>query len=97
MDNNESERLERNPVIGRKNFYGSGSLWSGQLAAMLFSIFQTLGLWKMNPRLWLQAYLEACAAHQGRAPQDLSAFLPWNMSETQRQAFTLTPPSQDSS
>jgi transposase len=97
MDNNESERLARNPVIGRKNFYGSGSWWSGQLAAMLFSIFQTLSLWKMNPRVWLQAYLEACAAQQGQAPQNLSAFLPWSMSATQRQAFSLTPQPQDSS
>ena len=27
MDNNESERRLRNPVIGRKNYCGSGSLW----------------------------------------------------------------------
>jgi transposase len=35
MDNNESERRLRNPVIGRKNYYGSGALWSGALAAMM--------------------------------------------------------------
>ena len=97
MDNNESERLVRNPVVGRKNFYGSGAPWSGQLAAMLFSIFQTLSLWKMNPRLWLQAYLEVCAAHGGQAPPDLSPFLPWKMSDCQRQAFALQPQPQDSS
>jgi transposase len=97
MDNNESERLERNPVIGRKNFYGSGALWSGQLTAMLFSIFQTHNLWKLNSRLWLQAYLEACAAHGGQAPPDLAPFLPWRMSASQRQAFSLTPQPQDSS
>lgn len=28
MDNNESERRLRNPVVGRKNYYGSGSIWS---------------------------------------------------------------------
>ena len=38
MDNNTSERLERGPAVARKNFYGSGSLWSGQLMAALFSI-----------------------------------------------------------
>jgi hypothetical protein len=32
MDNNTAERAERGPVVGRKNYYGSGSLWSGQLA-----------------------------------------------------------------
>ena len=34
MDNNEAERRQRGPVVGRKNFYGSGALWSGRLAAM---------------------------------------------------------------
>jgi transposase len=34
-------------VVGRKNYYGSGSTWSGELAAMLFSLFQTLALWKL--------------------------------------------------
>jgi transposase len=61
MDNNTAERAERGPVVGRKNYYGSGSLWSGQLAAMLFSLFQTLALWDINPRVWLEAYLQACA------------------------------------
>jgi transposase len=31
MDNNTAERDARLAVVGRKNFYGSGSLWSGQL------------------------------------------------------------------
>ena len=57
MDNNTAERSERGPVVGRKNYYGSGSLWSGRLAAMLFSLFQTLALWGINPRAWLTAYL----------------------------------------
>ena len=66
MDNNTAERSERGPVVGRKNYYGSGSLWSGRLAAMMFSLFQTLCLWGLNPRLWLTAYLEACAQAGGR-------------------------------
>ena len=36
MDNNTSEQLERGPAVARKNFYGSESLWSGQLTAALF-------------------------------------------------------------
>src|ERR1019366_7061345 len=35
MDNNEAERRHRGPVVARKNYYGSGALWSGRLAAML--------------------------------------------------------------
>ena len=56
MDNNTAERSERGPVVGRKNYYGSGAEWSGRLAAMTFTLFQTLRLWGLNPRLWLTAY-----------------------------------------
>ena len=42
MDNNLAENAIRGPVTGRKNYYGSGSLWSAALAATLFTLFQTL-------------------------------------------------------
>lgn len=84
MDNNTAERAHRNQVVGRKNYYGSGAEWSGKLAAMMFSIFQTLLLWKLNPRLWLIEYLRACAENGGRAPAAPDSFLPWNLSEDRR-------------
>jgi len=79
MDNNNGENSIRNPVTGRKNFYGSGSVWSSQLAAIMFSIFKTMVLWKINCHHWLRSYLTACARNHGKAPEDLSAFLPWEM------------------
>lgn len=88
MDNNTAERAQRNPVVGRKNYYGSGAEWSGKLAATMFSIFQTLLLWKLNPRLWLPAYLEACTQNGSRPPTDLSTFLPWEMSAPRRQQMS---------
>jgi len=97
MDNNKAEQKMRIPVIGRKNFYGSGSIWSGQLTAILFSIFQTLILWNINPRLWLTAFLEACAANNGNAPDNIQSFLPWNMSQEQKKIFSLEPEIKDSS
>ena len=87
MDNNTAERSVRGPVVGRKNYYGSGSAWSGRLAAMMFSLFQTLCLWGLNPRLWLTAYLEACAKAGGRAVEDADRFMPWNLSPEQRRAW----------
>jgi transposase len=87
MDNNTAERSERGPVVGRKNYYGSGSVWSGELAAMLFSLFQTLCLWKLNPRLWLTAYLSACAEAGGRAPAEVDRYLPWNLSPEKRREW----------
>ena len=91
MDNNTAERLQRGPVVGRKNYYGSGAEWSGRLAAILFSLFQTLALGRLNPRLWLTAYLEACAAAGGRAPADAAAYLPWNLTEEQKRAWRCEP------
>jgi len=87
MDNNTAERAERGPVVGRKNYSGSGSVWSGRLAAMMFSLFQTLCLWGLNPRLWLTAYLQACAEAGGRPAVDVERFLPWNLSPEQRRAW----------
>ena len=92
MDNNSAERAIRNPVVGRKNYYGSGSIWSAELAAMMFSQLQTIELWKLNPRHWLQEYLTACAELGGTAPADLSPFLPWSMSEDRRRQLAKPPP-----
>jgi len=91
MDNNAAERVVRGPVVGRKNYYGSGALWSGRLAAMLFSVLQTLRRWELNPRLWLGAYLTACAEAGGQVPANVSAFLPWNLSEESRREWSLAP------
>src|SRR3954452_5341309 len=41
MDNNTAERSERGPVLGRKNYYGSGAAWSGRLAGVRLSPFPT--------------------------------------------------------
>ncbi len=91
MDNNKAENSIRNPVTGRKNFYGSGSLWSSQLAAMMFSIFQTMMLSGLNRGHWLRSYLTACADNHGQPPEDLSPFLPWTMDEKRRQQLTNPP------
>jgi transposase len=85
MDNNTAERAERGPVVGRKNYYGSGSVWAGRLAAMMFSLFQTLERWQLNPRAWLTWYLTACAEAGGKVPAELASHLPWNLSAEQRE------------
>jgi len=95
LDNNYSERLIRNPAVGRKNYYGSGSEWSGRLAVMLFSIFATLSLWKINPQSWLTWYFEACADCGGKSPSKPESYLPWNLSEERlAQLKILTPRSK---
>jgi len=84
MDNNEAERRLRMPVVGRKNYYGSGAVWSGTLSAMLFTIFQTVLINNINPKLFLQAYFEACAKNGGEAPDNIDEFLPWNLSDKKK-------------
>ena len=95
MDNNQAERSLRNPVTGRKRYYGSGRVWSAQLAAMMFSVLQTVLLWDLNPRHWLSDYLTACADNGGQVPTDLTAFLPWAMTEARRDALGQPPPVTD--
>jgi transposase len=84
MDNNTSERRARGAAVARKNFYGSGSLWSGQLAAAAFSLLATLALWGLNPRKWLAWYFDRCAAAGGKVPGDIERFLPWNLSQEKK-------------
>ena len=85
MDNNTAERDIRGPVVGRKNFYGSGSEASAELAATMYSVFATMKLWGLNARTWLGAYLQACADNGNQPPENINAFLPWQM-ETKRLA-----------
>lgn len=90
MDNNASERAGRGPAAARKNFYGSGSLWSGRLAVAMSSLLATLAHWKLNPRRWLTWYLESCAAAGGKAPEDIEPFLPWNLPAERRAALAMS-------
>jgi len=96
MDNNKAERSVRGPVTGRKNYYGSGCVWSAKLAAMMFTAFQTVLLWGRGPKHWLHLFLQACADNGGKTPEDLSPFLPWTMSEQRRQQLSQPLPVDES-
>lgn len=82
LDNNQSERSLRPAVVGRKNYYGSGSQISAQLAATMMSLFTTIETWRINPRQWLTEYLHACALSGGQPPKDCTPFIPWQMGKT---------------
>jgi transposase len=81
MDNNGSERILRGPAVGRKNYYGNGAIWSGRFTAIMFSIFETLEMWKINQHTWLINYLTDCGKAGGKAPLDIKPHLPWNIKE----------------
>ena len=95
MDNNEAERYLRPPVVGRKNYYGSGSVWSGFLTAMLFTILQTALRNDLDPQKFLTGYLQACAGNGGQPPEDAQAFLPWNLSQERKRAWRSPNASED--
>ena len=70
--------------MGRKNYSGSGARWAADLAGHAWTILGTARIAGLNPRAYLEAYLQACADSGGRPPagQALAALLPW----------TITPP-----
>jgi len=93
LDNNTAERALRGPVVGRKNYYGSGSVVSAQLASRVWTITATAERAWLNPLAYLRAYLEECAHAGGKAPtgQALTRFLPWAITPDDRTAWANGP------
>jgi transposase len=87
MDNNAAERALRTLAVARKNFYGSRSKWSGELACGCFTLLATLRQHGICPRRYFRAYLEACARQGGKAPENLEEFLPWKWSPEKKAAW----------
>ena len=49
LDNNTAERAIRTPVVGRKNYSGSGARWSADLAGHAWTILGTAKMAGLNP------------------------------------------------
>lgn len=77
-DNNPAERAIRGPVVGKKNYSGSSSEWSGHLSADMFTLNETLKLNGVNTSEFLTEYLRVCALNGGHAPPNAKNYLPWN-------------------
>lgn len=84
MHNNTAERALRPAAVGRKNYYGYHAVWSGHLAAVCMTIFQTAAKHDLDVLAYLKFYLDACAEN-GKAPDNLEEFLPWNLSPEAQQ------------
>ena len=93
LDNNAAERALRGPVVGRKNFYGSGSTTSAELASRVWTITATTERAGLNPLAYLGAYLHACAEAGGTPPTGaaLDRFLPWTLNPDDRAAWNRHP------
>ena len=96
LDNNGAERALRTPVIGRKNFYGSGAAWAAHLAAGIWTITATAAQNDTEPLHLLTDYLTACAENGGKplTGGKLDPFLPWTPQDAPAAPPTarMTPP-----
>ncbi|MCL2323824.1 MAG: IS66 family transposase [Oscillospiraceae bacterium] len=81
MHNNKAERFLRGLALSRKNFYGSRSEWSGDLAAMCMSICKTAEIHGLNPQAYIEFYFKRFAESNSGATIDIEPLLPWNISD----------------
>lgn len=58
IDNNPQERLLRNPVIGRKTWYGTHSRRGADTAAILFTLVESCKLNGVNPRQYFKKLVD---------------------------------------
>lgn len=73
LDNNISERGLRQPVIGRKNHYGSHSVEGMKVAAIFYSLIETCEMLGVDPRAYLLEAAKRAMANPG------SVYLPHEM------------------
>lgn len=74
IDNNSQERQMRNPVVGRKTWYGTHSKRGAETAAILFSLVESCKLVGVNPREYFKKLVQDL--HQGKAP-----YIPWEFKQ----------------
>jgi len=65
IDNNPTERTIRGPVVGRKNFAGCRSERGMDVAAMLYTIFETAKLCAIDPKDYLREVVTADIRNPG--------------------------------
>jgi len=58
IDNNSQERQMRNPVVGRKTWYGTHSKRGAKTAAVLFSIIESCKLNGLNSNEYIEAQVK---------------------------------------
>jgi len=73
LDNNAAERALRGVVVGRKNHYGSRSKRGTEVAAMLYTLFETAKLAGVDPHAYVLEATRRAIAAPGTAtlPHDL--------------------------
>lgn len=65
IDNNQMERGLRNPVLGRKNFYGTKTERGADAAAVIYTIVESCRLSQVEPKAYLAYAARFAVAHRG--------------------------------
>lgn len=73
IDNNSQERELRNPVIGRKTWYGTHSERGAETNAVLFTLVSSCKLCGVNPREYFRSVVEDI--HAGKSPPTPNEFI----------------------
>lgn len=88
MDNNRAERLLRLAALGRNNYYGCHSEWSGKFTAICLTILQTATINGLNAEAYLRYILDELAAHPEVHP-DVDSLLPWKIPADKMHAYQM--------
>ncbi|MEM6415928.1 MAG: transposase [Pseudomonadota bacterium] len=75
IDNNASERAEKNIVLGQKNFLFFGSDAGSDNAAIIYTLIETAKLNKIKSEAWLTHLIQTIG---GCKQTQLNHLLPWN-------------------
>ena len=71
LDNNQTERGIRGPVVGRKNHYGSKSRRGTEVAAIFYSLIETAKLVGVEPAEYLTQAVAAARHGEILLPHQL--------------------------
>lgn len=75
LDNNQTERALRGPVVGRRNHFGSKSRRGTEAASILYSLAETAKLCSVVPRVYFTEALRRARTSPG------VALLPWELDD----------------
>ena len=82
MDNNRMENGIRPCALGRNNYIGNHSEWSGELSACMYSIIQTCIQNHINPKTYLKYYFEKSIEAKGKmSGEEINSTLPCNLKD----------------
>jgi transposase len=73
LDNNQTERGIRGPVVGRRNHFGSKSRRGTEVAATLYTIVETAKLHDLDPATYLHAAIVAADRGELLMPAEFAA------------------------